>query len=124
MYAGASSVVASLWKVDDEATSELMKRFYTNMLQGNMTPAAALQASQNSIRQEPQWNSPYYWAAFTIQGDYRQVIRSTPSKTSALGWRSVMGVVLALLVIGACWWYWWRRRMRIASRADHSAVKR
>ena len=55
MYAGASSVVASLWKVDDEATAELMKRFYANMLQGGMTPAAALRAAQNSIRQQPQW---------------------------------------------------------------------
>ncbi|MDX6500806.1 MAG: hypothetical protein QOG23_4066 [Blastocatellia bacterium] len=114
MYAGASSVVASLWKVDDEATSELMKRFYTNMLQRGMTPAAALQASQNSIRQEPQWSSPYYWAAFTIQGDYRQVIRSTPSKTFARGWRSAIGVALVLLVIGICWWYWRRRRTGIA----------
>ena len=77
MYAGASSVVASLWKVDDEATAELMKRFYTNMLQGGMTPAAALRAAQNSIRQEPQWSAPYYWAAFTLQGDYHHVIKAT-----------------------------------------------
>ncbi|HEX8920941.1 MAG TPA: CHAT domain-containing tetratricopeptide repeat protein, partial [Pyrinomonadaceae bacterium] len=52
MYAGASTVVASLWKVDDEATTELMKRFYDNMLQHGMTPAAALRAAQNSIRRE------------------------------------------------------------------------
>ena len=40
IYAGAVRVVASLWKVDDGATAELMKRFYRRMLQDNM-PAAA-----------------------------------------------------------------------------------
>src|SRR6185436_14420993 len=83
MYAGASSVLASLWTVDDEATSELMKRFYANMLQHDMNPSAALQAAQNSIRQEPLWQSPHFWAAFTLQGEYRQVIKPPPSRSSA-----------------------------------------
>jgi CHAT domain-containing protein len=109
MYAGATSVVASLWKVDDEATSELMKRFYTNMLQRGMTPAAALRASQNSIRQEPQWSSPYYWAAFTLQGDYRHVIRPTPRTATAIGLRTMTGVSLAILIIGLLLWYRHRR---------------
>lgn len=74
MYAGASSVVASLWKVDDEATAELMKRFYQNMLEKGMTPATALREAQNSFRQHPTWSAPYYWAGFTLQGDYRQVV--------------------------------------------------
>ena len=100
MYAGASSVLASLWKVDDEATSEFMKRFYANMLQHNMTPAAALQAAQNSIRQEPQWRSPYYWAAFTLQGEYRQVIRTT-SPPHAMAQRWFAGVFALLLMVAA-----------------------
>src|SRR6185503_5480807 len=74
MYAGASSVVASLWKVDDEATAELMKRFYKNMLEDGMTPATALREAQNSFRQHPIWSAPYYWAGFTLQGDSRQVV--------------------------------------------------
>jgi CHAT domain-containing protein len=77
MYAGASGVVSSLWRVEDEATAELMRRFYKNMLGRGMTPAAALRDAQNSIRQEPQWRSPHYWAAFTLQGDYRQVVAPT-----------------------------------------------
>lgn len=104
MYAGASSVIASLWKVDDEATAELMKRFYANMLQGGMTPAAALRAAQNSIRQEPQWRSPYFWAAFTLQGEYRQVIKRTPAQPLPLGVRIVIGLSLLLLfAVGARW---------------------
>lgn len=113
MYAGASTVVASLWKVDDEATAELMKRFYSNMLRGGMTPAAALRAAQNSIRQEPQWRSPYFWAAFTLQGDYRQVIAATPDRSLPNYLNILKASFLLLLVIIVGWWYRRRRRARI-----------
>src|SRR5258706_2382719 len=113
MYAGASTVVASLWKVDDEATAELMKRFYGNLLQGGMAPAAALRAAQNSIRQEPQWHSPYYWAAFTLQGDYRRIIAATPKKSVPAHWAILAGVMLLVLVIVVAWWYRRNRKRRI-----------
>jgi CHAT domain-containing protein len=71
MYAGAARVVASLWKVDDEATAELMKRFYQQMLQGRLTPAAALRAAQVDMWQTKRWHSPYYWAAFVLQGEWK-----------------------------------------------------
>ncbi|HKQ50729.1 MAG TPA: CHAT domain-containing protein, partial [Pyrinomonadaceae bacterium] len=105
MYAGASTVVASLWKVDDEATAELMKRFYANLLQGGMTPAEALRAAQNSIRREPQWSAPYYWAGFTLQGEYRQVIKPArvSSVSSVYPKMTVAAVVLGLLGAAAAW---------------------
>jgi CHAT domain-containing protein len=106
MYAGASSVMASLWKVDDEATAELMKRFYSNLLQKGMTPAAALRAAQNSIRQEPQWRSPYFWAAFTLQGEYRQVIKPVRHGFTASTTGVVIGMSTILLLAIAMWWYW------------------
>jgi CHAT domain-containing protein/Tfp pilus assembly protein PilF len=71
MYAGAARVIASLWKVDDEATSELMKRFYQQMLQGGLTPAAALRAAQVDMSKQKRWRSPYYWAAFVLQGEWK-----------------------------------------------------
>jgi CHAT domain-containing protein len=71
MYAGATRVVASLWHVDDLATAELMKRFYRGMLAGKLTPAAALRAAQLEMAGTPRWRSPYYWAAFVLQGDWR-----------------------------------------------------
>jgi CHAT domain-containing protein len=109
MYAGATSVVASLWKVEDEATAELMKRFYTEMLKNGKTPAEALRLAQNSIRQEPQWSAPHYWAGFTLQGEYRYVVNS--SRGWAMYQIVLMSVVAGVLicVFGV---FLWRRTTR------------
>jgi CHAT domain-containing protein len=71
MYAGAARLVASLWKVDDAATAELMRRFYHSMLVKRLTPAAALRDAQVEMQKQPRYRSPYYWAAFVIQGEWR-----------------------------------------------------
>jgi CHAT domain-containing protein/Tfp pilus assembly protein PilF len=71
MYAGASRVVASLWSVSDIATATLMARFYRAMEQDRMRPAAALRAAQIQMWKDKQWTSPYYWAAFQIEGEWR-----------------------------------------------------
>ena len=72
MYAGASRIVASLWRTEDRATALLMKRFYEGMLAGNgMSPSAALRKAQLSMWQDKRWRQPRYWAAFTIQGEWR-----------------------------------------------------
>jgi CHAT domain-containing protein/Tfp pilus assembly protein PilF len=71
MYAGAKSVLVSQWKVNDESTAELMSLFYTKLLKEKMPPAAALRAAQLELRQNPKWQSPYYWAAFTLQGEWK-----------------------------------------------------
>jgi CHAT domain-containing protein/tetratricopeptide (TPR) repeat protein len=71
MYAGASRVVASLWKVDDVATAELMERFYRGMLKEGLRPAAALRQAQIEMQAQKRWADPYYWAAFTIQGEWK-----------------------------------------------------
>jgi hypothetical protein len=69
--AGAKSVVSSLWKVDDRATAELMKRFYAAMFQENLAPDAALQAAQGKLRGTSRWAHPFYWAGFVLEGDWR-----------------------------------------------------
>ncbi|MEG3917858.1 CHAT domain-containing protein [Microcoleus sp. T3_A4] len=71
MYAGAKRVVVSLWNVDDEGTANLMSSFYQGMLQKGLTPAAALRAAQLEMLKQEEWRSPYYWAAFTLQGEWR-----------------------------------------------------
>jgi CHAT domain-containing protein len=71
MSAGAPRVVASLWKVSDVATAFLMADFYKFMQKDNLRPAAALRAAQLKMSKSKQWGSPYYWAAFTLQGDWK-----------------------------------------------------
>jgi len=109
MYAGASSVLASLWKVDDEATAELMRQFYINLLQKGMTPAAALREAQNSIRQRPEWQAPYYWAGFTLQGEYRQVIRAASARGAADSYRKAIIIGALMLLAGVALWHRYRR---------------
>ena len=71
MYAGAPRVVASLWQIDDRASAEFMKRFYQEMLGNKLRPAAALRAAQVSMQSDKRWSQPHYWAAFTLQGEWR-----------------------------------------------------
>ena len=71
MYAGAPRVMASLWEVDDAATTELMKRFYRGVLQQKLPPSAALRAAQIEMLKRKHWQSPYYWGAFVLQGEWR-----------------------------------------------------
>ncbi|MEG4997849.1 CHAT domain-containing protein [Microcoleus sp. B4-D4] len=71
MYAGAQRVAVSLWSVDDEGTAVLMQKFYHKMLQQKLTPSAALRAAQIEMMQQEKWKSPYYWAAFTLQGEWK-----------------------------------------------------
>jgi CHAT domain-containing protein len=71
MYAGTRRVVASLWSANDAATAQLMGHFYESMLSGGMSPATALRTAQIAMWKQKRWASPYYWAAFTIQGDWK-----------------------------------------------------
>ena len=96
--AGAKTVVASLWKVPDTATSELMRRFYGNLWDKKMGKLAALREAQiwmmrEGVKKPELWRGinlaapqklpsnnptdadrglpPYYWAAFVLSGDWR-----------------------------------------------------
>ncbi len=71
MYAGAPRVVVSLWSVNDKATAELMSKFYRKMLVERERPAPALRAAQVEMWKQQQWQAPYYWAAFVLQGEWR-----------------------------------------------------
>src|SRR5262249_20841329 len=69
LYAGAPAVVTTLWPIDDAATGVLMESFYRNLRSG-MTNAEALRAAQLEVLVQDKWNTPYYWAAFNLTGDY------------------------------------------------------
>ena len=71
MYAGARRVIVSLWNVNDKATAALMQRLYVGMLRSGKTPAAALRAAQIQMLRTRQWQSPYFWAPFVLQGEWK-----------------------------------------------------
>jgi CHAT domain-containing protein len=95
--AGSKSVVASLWKVDDQATAFLMADFYESMLQKGMSPAAALRSAKLKMMQDKRWHAPYYWAGFVLQGEYAN--RIEVDHRSPL--RIALVVLFLLSVIGA-----------------------
>ena len=67
------SPIVSLAAADDEATAELMRLFYQRMLgKQQLRPAAALRHMQIEMwRSRSKWSVPYYWAAFTLQGEWK-----------------------------------------------------
>jgi CHAT domain-containing protein/tetratricopeptide (TPR) repeat protein len=71
LYAGASRVLASLWRVHDAATAELMTTLYRGLLKDGLTPAAALRGAQLAMLRHPGRDSPYYWAGFQLYGEWR-----------------------------------------------------
>jgi CHAT domain-containing protein len=111
MYAGARGVVASLWKVDDDATAELMKHFYAGMFQKGLSPAAALREAQLALRSQKRWQSPYYWAAFVIQGEYNQTQLADAPRLSLNSVTLGTGILLAAM--GAAFLFRWKRKSSI-----------
>lgn len=71
MYAGAARVLASLWSVEDRATSELMKSFYRHLITDKLPAAEALRRAQLELAADPRYSSPYYWAGFSLQGEWK-----------------------------------------------------
>ncbi|MBX3148915.1 CHAT domain-containing protein [Candidatus Obscuribacterales bacterium] len=67
---GARALIMSMWKVDDEATRELMKSFHTNHFLNNRPIAESLKLAQEHVQQhKPEWKAPYYWAAWVPAGE-------------------------------------------------------
>jgi CHAT domain-containing protein/tetratricopeptide (TPR) repeat protein len=109
LQSGARSVVASLWKVDDHAARELMKIFYREMAAG-ATTSEALRRAQIGLRQNPQYQSPFYWAAFTVHGDYK----TAPQFAGSFDYRIIGALIIAFALSGI---YFYRRK------SNHSTAK-
>jgi CHAT domain-containing protein len=77
---GVPSIVTTLWKIDDAASSQLMEQFYKNLAQG-VSKAEALRQAQLTILNQANYSHPYYWAAFLLTGDSKPIIEEPkPSK--------------------------------------------
>ncbi|MCL1468549.1 CHAT domain-containing protein [Argonema galeatum] len=67
---GARSTIASLWSVNDEATSELMTLFYRELAQPGVSKAESLRRAQLNLLNNPTYKHPFYWAAFVLVGNW------------------------------------------------------
>lgn len=67
LFAGARSVLVTLWSVDDPASAETMRSFYRRLNEGE-DKAAALACAISDVRSMPEWSHPYYWGAFCLTG--------------------------------------------------------
>ena len=69
-WAGSPALLASLWKVSDQATELLMKEFYRRLRDGE-SAAAALQGAQQLLLDDPRYAHPFFWSSFALVGDWR-----------------------------------------------------
>jgi CHAT domain-containing protein len=68
--AGARSTLASLWQIDDESTALFVGAFYRELKGGNVTKAQALRGAQLQLLQHPNYNSPSFWSAYVLIGNW------------------------------------------------------
>ncbi len=69
--AGASSTIASLWSVSDEATQILMSNLYQNLVTTNLDKAESLRTAQLSLLRTNKYRAPFYWAPFILVGNWQ-----------------------------------------------------
>lgn len=98
MFAGSKSVLATLWKVDDEATTELMTHFYEGLLKDHLPPGRALQNAKVALWKQKRWQSPYFWAAFQLQGEYVKPVAAT---TGGYNYLYAMGLALMAICVAS-----------------------
>lgn len=96
-YAGASSVLISLWTVNDQVTSQLMERFYLH-LKESQSPAAALRAVKLEMVDSGVVSHPYYWASFILNGNGDLKIFAPGYRSPLLLGLSLLGLTLGALI--------------------------
>lgn len=69
-YAGAKSLVVSLWSIDDESTATFMTAFYQELRKG-ASKDIALQKAMVTVRNQPKWQHPSHWSPFILVGGWR-----------------------------------------------------
>jgi len=94
-YAGARSLVSSLWEVNDRSTAMIMKAFYQYLSEGMEKDLALRQAKKDYLNRSDQFQShPYFWAAFVANGD----MKSLEMEESGFDFKWALGLLIVLLV--------------------------
>jgi CHAT domain-containing protein/tetratricopeptide (TPR) repeat protein len=90
LFAGARSVVATLWRVEDDGAATFAERFYRQLM--TAPPAVALAAAQRETLADPRYRSPYHWAAYSLSGVGDRAIEARVPRTVSV--RSITGDLL------------------------------
>ncbi len=98
-YAGAKSIVTTLWEVNAQSTTEIMKSFYAFLKQGQSKDEALHNAQLQFFEDHPTYTHPYFWAAYIPMGNMQALY---PNKKPANKWYFVAG--LAFLGLFGCAW--------------------
>jgi CHAT domain-containing protein/Tfp pilus assembly protein PilF len=84
LSAGASSVVTSVWDVEDESTAKLMQDMYQNIFSRRMSPGQALREAQISMWKDPRRNAPWFWSGFIAQGEWQNLVIALNKSSSVV----------------------------------------
>lgn len=100
--AGVQSTVLSLWKVPDQATSEIMISFYSYLGQGKRKDEALRQAKLDYIKnvEVPELAHPYYWAGFILNGN------TSPLEFASFNWLWGLVTICLLIAILGYWFFY------------------
>lgn len=95
LQVGSKSVISSHWKIDDQATLVFMDYFYEALADNEVTPSEALQEAKLKMYQNPIYRSPYYWASFTIHGDFI----NKPQLKTKFNYSTYFSILLSILFV-------------------------
>jgi CHAT domain-containing protein len=113
-YAGASSVIASLWSVNDRSAASFMTEFYSGLGEGMGASAALRHAKLRFLREHENWSHPYHWATFIVIGDGGWNRGPTPNPRILE--LPLLLAVLGLAATGGGWIIWRRRQSRTSAK--------
>jgi CHAT domain-containing protein len=87
LAAGSSTVMATLWQIDDRATVDFMKRFYDRMSRAGADASAAnaLARTQRELRASRERAHPYFWAPYVVAGMTTGTVSERPERPERLG---------------------------------------
>lgn len=114
-YMGAASTVATLWRVDDEASATLLRRFYAGLHQRQSRALALHQAKLTALdsAQTTTAADPFYWAGLVLTGDERPlVLAAAPPPGLAAPVRIALWGALAGIVLLSSVWWWLAKQQR------------
>ncbi|MFQ5752936.1 MAG: CHAT domain-containing protein, partial [bacterium] len=111
LFAGVPSLVVSLWNVNDESTSMIMKNFYKHLKAGLNNKQALRLAKLDYIKSSQNYGKdPFYWAPFILIGDWHPV--QLPTRSSHFTW--FMTLVIILILLSTTWII--KNRLRFSSK--------